>query len=81
MSDFYDLTVTAADGSEVSMNDFKGKVVLIVNTATGCGFTPHYKDLEEMYEKYHDRGLETFPATSLRARLRSPMKRSMSSVS
>ena len=58
MSDFYDLTVTAADGSEVSMNDFKGKVVLIVNTATGCGFTPHYKDLEEMYEKYHDRGLE-----------------------
>ena len=45
MSDFYDLTVTAADGSEVSMNDFKGKVVLIVNTATGCGFTPHYKDL------------------------------------
>lgn len=55
---FYDLTVTARDGSEVSMKDFENKVVLVVNTATGCGFTPHYKPLEEMYEKYHDRGFE-----------------------
>ncbi len=55
---FYDLSVTAADGSEVSMKDFEGKVVLVVNTATGCGFTPQYKDLEEMYAKYHDQGLE-----------------------
>ena len=55
---FYDLTVTARDGSEVSMTDFENKVVLVVNTATGCGFTPHYKPLEEMYEKYHDRGFE-----------------------
>ena len=55
---FYDLSVTAPDGSQVSMADFKGKVVLVVNTATGCGFTPHYAPIEEMYEKYHDQGFE-----------------------
>ena len=55
---FYDLKVEAPDGSQVSMKDFEGKVVLVVNTATGCGFTPHYKDLEDMYEKFHDQGLE-----------------------
>ena len=58
MSGFYDLSVTAADGSEVSMKDYEGKVVMVVNTATGCGFTPHYKEIEEMYEKYHDQGFE-----------------------
>ena len=55
---FYDLSVTAADGSEVSMKDYENKVVLVVNTATGCGVTPHYKPLEEMYEKYHNQGFE-----------------------
>ena len=55
---FYDLSVTAATGEEISMKDYEGKVVLIVNTATGCGFTPHYKDIEAMYEKYHDKGFE-----------------------
>ncbi len=55
---FYDLSVTAPDGSQVSMADFKGKVVLVVNTATGCGFTPHYAPIEAMYEKYHDQGFE-----------------------
>ena len=55
---FYDLSVTAANGTEVSMKNYAGKVVLVVNTATGCGFTPHYKDIEAMYEKFHDRGLE-----------------------
>ena len=55
---FYDLSVTRPDGSQLSMADFKGKVVLVVNTATGCGFTPHYEPLEKMYEKYHDQGLE-----------------------
>ena len=54
----YDYKLTAGDGSEVSLADYKGKVMLIVNTATGCGFTPHYKDIEAMYEKYHDQGLE-----------------------
>ena len=55
---FYDLSVTAADGSEVSMKDFEGKVVMVVNTATGCGFTPQYADIEDMYAKYHDNGFE-----------------------
>ena len=55
---FYDQSVTTAAGEEVSMKEYEGKVVLIVNTATGCGFTPHYKDIENMYEKYHDRGFE-----------------------
>ncbi len=55
---FYDQSVTAVDGREISMKEYEGKVVLVVNTATGCGFTPHYKDIEAMYEKYHDRGFE-----------------------
>ena len=55
---FYDYSVTAPDGKEVSMKEFEGKVVLVVNTATGCGFTPHYKDIEEMYERFHDQGFE-----------------------
>ena len=50
---FYDYSVTDRKGNEVPMSNFRGKVVLVVNTATGCGFTPHYKDLEDMYEKYH----------------------------
>ncbi|MSS20533.1 glutathione peroxidase [Pseudoramibacter porci] len=58
MSNFYDYAVTKRDGSKLPMSDFKGKVVLVVNTATGCGFTPHYKDLEEIYEAFHDKGLE-----------------------
>ena len=58
MSDFYNYSVTDPKGNEVSMKDFEGRVVVVVNTATGCGFTPQYKDLESLYEKYHDRGLE-----------------------
>ena len=58
MSSFYDYSVTDAKGNEVKMSDFKGKVVLIVNTATGCGFTPQYEPIEKMYEDYHDKGLE-----------------------
>ncbi|WP_423901032.1 glutathione peroxidase [Eggerthia catenaformis] len=55
---FYDYNVINAAGEPVSMSDFKNKVVMVVNTATGCGFTPQYKDIESMYEKYHDQGLE-----------------------
>lgn len=55
---FYEYTVPTPSGKEVALSDFKGKVVIIVNTATGCGFTPHYAPLEAMYEKYHEKGLE-----------------------
>ena len=54
----YDNEVTTGTGEKQSLADYKGKVILVVNTATGCGFTPHYKDIEAMYEKYHDRGFE-----------------------
>ena len=56
--DIYNYSVQDAKGDDVSLSQYKGKVMLIVNTATDCGFTPHYKELEEMYEKYHDKGLE-----------------------
>ena len=55
---FYDQSVKDAKGNEISMREFEGKVVLIFNTATGCGFTPQYKEIEEMYEKFHEKGLE-----------------------
>ena len=54
----YDFTVVAQDGSEVSLNDYAGKVLLIVNTATGCGFTPQYEDLEKLYADYREQGFE-----------------------
>ena len=54
----YDYSVTTPKNEEISLSQYKGKVMLIVNTATGCGFTPQYKDLESIYEKYHDQGLE-----------------------
>ena len=54
----YDYTVPMPKGGELSLKDYEGKVILIVHTATGCGFTPHYKPLEAMYEKLHDKGLE-----------------------
>lgn len=54
----YDLEVTKRDDTKLSLSELKGKVLLIVNTATGCGFTPQYKGLEELYQKYHEKGLE-----------------------
>ena len=54
----YEYSVPTPKGENFSLSAFEGKVFLVVNTATGCGFTPQYKDLEEMYEKYHDRGFE-----------------------
>lgn len=54
----YDYTLVRGDGAEIKTEEFKGKVLLIVNTATGCGFTPHYEPIEAMYEKYYDRGFE-----------------------
>ena len=54
----YDKSVKARDGSMVSLKDYEGKVLLIVNTATGCGFTPQYTDLQELYDAHHEDGLE-----------------------
>ena len=54
----YTYSVQNPAGEDVSLQAFAGKVLLIVNTATGCGFTPQYKELEEMYEAYHARGFE-----------------------
>jgi glutathione peroxidase len=54
----YDFTVKDSDGQEVSLARYKGLVVLIVNTATHCGFTPQYTVLQKLYGKYHDQGFE-----------------------
>ena len=54
----YDFKVLTRKGEEKSMYDYKDKVLLIFNSATRCGFTPQYTELEALYEKYHDRGLE-----------------------
>jgi glutathione peroxidase len=54
----YDFTVKSIDGKDVHLSDYKGKVLLIVNVASKCGFTPQYKGLEELYRKYQKDGLE-----------------------
>ncbi len=54
----YDIKAKNSQGEEVSMSDYRGKVLLIVNTATGCGFTPQYDGLQKLYENYHDQGFE-----------------------
>ena len=55
---FYDYKVMTGKGEELDLSQFKGKVVMVVNTATGCGFTPQYEPIEQMYRDYHDKGLE-----------------------
>jgi len=54
----YDFTVKDIEDKDVSLSNYKGKVLLIVNTATGCGFTPQYEGLETIYEKYKDQNFE-----------------------
>ena len=54
----YDFTVKTRKGQDVDLAQYKGRPLLIVNTATGCGFTPQYKELQEIYEAFKDQGLE-----------------------
>jgi glutathione peroxidase len=54
----YDFSVKDRRGNDVSLNEYKGKVLLIVNTATRCGFTPQYEELEALYKNYKEKGLE-----------------------
>ena len=58
MKTVYDFTVKDREGGDVSLSEYRGKVLLIVNTATGCGFTPHYEPLEEMYKELREQGFE-----------------------
>jgi glutathione peroxidase len=58
MASVYDFTVKDIEGKPVKLDRYRGKVMLIVNTASECGFTPQYKGLEAMYQKLHDKGLE-----------------------
>ncbi|MBQ7720349.1 MAG: glutathione peroxidase [Clostridia bacterium] len=58
MASIYDFSVKTASGEDLSLSEYKGKVILVVNTATGCGFTPQYAPIEQLYKDYHDKGLE-----------------------
>ena len=58
MKTVYDFKVKDRQGNDTALSDYAGKVLLIVNTATGCGFTPHYEPLEEMYRELKDKGFE-----------------------
>ena len=70
----YQFTVRTIEGKDRSLGEYRGKVLLVVNTASKCGFTPQYEGLEALYEKYRGRGFEVL------ARSRAPTGRSRSSA-
>ena len=65
----YDYKVTTGKGEELDLSTFRGKVVLVVNTATGCGFTPQYAPIEKLYKDYHEKGFEGFEEHEYKALL------------
>ena len=69
MSELYNISVKDIDMNSVNLSDYEGKTLLIVNVASKCGFTPQYKDLQNLYEKYQDQGLEVlgFPCNQFGA--------------
>ena len=83
MKTVYDFTVKDRKGKDVSLREYANEVLLIVNTATKCGFTPQYDELEKLYEKFRGEGfvILDFPATSLASRLPALTRASTSSAS
>ena len=71
MKTVYDFVVKDRKGGEVSLREYANEVILIVNTATKCGFTPQYEELEAIYEKYHAKGFTIldFPCNQLDSKL------------
>ena len=81
-SSIYDFTVKDQQGNDVSLADYRGRVLLVVNTATECGFTPTYAQLQELYTALHERGLDIldFPCDSSATRRPARTRRSRSSA-
>ncbi len=81
MAGIYDFTVKDIHGKNVKLDEYKGKVLLIVNTASKCGFTPQYKGLEALYEKLDGKGLESSASPATSSARRSPAARRRSNRS
>ncbi len=83
MTSLSDFTATTIDGTEQPLADFEGKAVLVVNTASKCGFTPQYEGLEELYQRYEDDGLVVlgFPCDQFAHQEPGARRRSPSSAS